>query len=146
MESPKIPFRKCENKQFWFDRTVSSSCFFKSPPLSTKKVAPYCKRLSFYGAAGFWWNTTPVLLPFGTGCRWNSQLMKFNVLWIISAERFVCGKFIGMYAHRVSSDQDDNLIAGRLVASQVNTCKLRSCELCYNWKDVEAGNFFCFFL
>lgn len=128
-------------------RTVSLSCFFQSPPPSTKKVAPFCKRLRFYGAAPFWWNMAPVLLAFVIGSWWSSQLMKYNVLWIIWAKRFACGKFIGMYAHCVSSDQDDNLIAGWLVASQVNTCKLRSCGLCYNRKDVgaEASNFFLLF-
>lgn len=113
---------------------------------ATKQVAPFFKRLRFYRAAPFSQNMSLVLLAFVIGCRWNSQLMKYNVLWIISAKRFTCGEFIGMYAHHVSSDQDDNLIAGWLVASRVNTCKCRSCELCYNPKDVgaETSNFFHF--
>lgn len=90
----------------------------------------------------------PVLLAFVIGCRWNSQLMKYSMLWIISAKRFTCSKIIGMYAHCVSLDQDDNLIAGWLVASQVNTCKLCSCELCYNQKETQglkpATSFFSF--
>lgn len=58
-----------------------------------------------------------------SGYRWTSQLMKYNMLWITTAKRFACSKFIGVYAHYVSSDQDDNLIAAWFVASQVNTCK-----------------------
>lgn len=118
---------------------------FNLPP-ATKQVAPFFKRLRFYRAAPFSQNMSLVLLAFVIGCRWNSQLMKYNVLWIISAKRLACGEFIGMYAHHVSSDQDDNLIAGWLVASRVNTCKCRSCELCYNPKDVgaETSNFFHF--
>lgn len=136
-----------KTSHFDIARTDSSSCFFSSSPTSTKKVAPFCKGLRFYGAAPFWRNMAPVLLAFVIGSWWSSQLMKSNVLWIISAKRFACGKFIGMYAHCVSSDQDDNLIAGWLVASQVNTCKLRSCELCYNPEDAgaEASDFFLLF-
>lgn len=134
-----------KTSRFDIATTVSLSCFFLiSLPLQSgtilqkTKILRSCTFLTEYGSN---------VAAFVIGCRWNSQLMKYNVLWVISAKRFACGKFIGMYAHCVSSDLDDNLIAGWLVASQVNTCKLCSCELCYNRKDVgaEASKFFLLF-
>lgn len=121
--------------------TVSKAYFFLISPLpwrlyfakDLQKVAWGC---TFLMAAAF--------LGFMSRSRYNSQLMKYNMLWIISAKCFTCGEFIGMYVHCVSSDEDDNLIAEWLVASPLNTCKLCSCDLSYSWRDIGAESS-CFF-
>lgn len=128
-------------------KTASSSWFlFLIFPLPQRKWHYFAKDQDFMELhlfGGIWLQCCWLLW---SGYRRKSQLMKHNVLWIITAKRFACGKFIGVYAHCVSSDQDDNLIAAWFVASQVNTCNFAavSCATAKGHGLKPATSSFCF--
>lgn len=109
---------------FNVSRTVSSSWFlFLILPLPQRKWHHFAKDQDLMELHLLDWVWLQHCWLLWSGYRWKSQLMKHNVLWIITAKHFACSKFIGVYARCVSSHQDDNLIAAWFVASQVNTCK-----------------------
>lgn len=82
----------------------------------------------------FWQNMAPALLDFLISSRRNSQLMKYSVPNASLAVNSLAHKHTVFPQTRMTN----NLFAGWLVASPVNTWKLCSCELCYSWRDVGA--------
>lgn len=122
--SKKIHSENVRTGHFNVSRTASSSWFlFIIFPIPQRKWHHFAKEKDLMELHLFdriWLQHCWLLW---SGYRWKSQLMKHDLLWIITAKCFACSKFIGVYACCVSSDQDDNLIAAWFVASQVNTCK-----------------------